>query len=242
MDTGSPDRVDRQPHRGLGQGSSSFALRDARQGTWEALAPNDGTARRLLSWMLEPSGPAGDAEALADRLLEAHGSLSGVLAALRFGRDTVAAVSDAARDNLMRFAESLQHVMHEQIEENVKLGSVARIVEYVRHELRHERVEMLRILFLDKQNGLISDRLIAQGTIDHCPLYPREIVRLVIELGASSLVLIHNHPSGDPTPSVADVETTRRLKLALATVECSLLDHIVIGRNSATSMRQLGMI
>jgi DNA repair protein RadC len=221
---------------------ATFTLRDAGHATWDEAESGVATATRLLSWMLEPSGPTRDAEDAAERLLDQHGSLSGVLAALRFGRDTVADVSEAARRNLTRFAESLQHVLHEEIEETVKLGSVAKIVEYVRYELRHERVEMLRILFLDKKNGLIADRLVAQGTIDHCPLYPREIVRQVIDLGAASLVLVHNHPSGDPAPSVADVETTRRLKLALATVDCNLLDHIVVGRNSATSMRRLGMI
>jgi DNA repair protein RadC len=108
--------------------------------------------------------------------------------------------------------------------------------------MRHETTESTRILFLDRKNALIKDELHNRGTIDHTPLYPREVVKRVVELGASAVILVHNHPSGDPTPSQGDIEMTHRLAAALGSINVLLHDHVIVGRNRETSLRKLKLI
>ncbi len=98
------------------------------------------------------------------------------------------------------------------------------------------------MLFLDKKNQLISDEVMNQGTVDHAPVYPREVARRALELAASAVILVHNHPSGDPTPSQADVEITRQVTLACRTLNLSVHDHLVVGRDGVASFKALGLI
>jgi DNA repair protein RadC len=103
-------------------------------------------------------------------------------------------------------------------------------------------VEEFHLLFLDRKNVLIADERQQRGTIDHTPVYPREVVKRALELGASALIMVHNHPSGDPTPSRADIEMTREVQKAAATLGVTLHDHVILGRGRHTSLKSLGLI
>ena len=103
--------------------------------------------------------------------------------------------------------------------------------------MAHEPAEQFRLLFLDRKNILIKDEVQSRGTVDHTPLYPREVVKRALELAASAIIMVHNHPSGDPTPSKADIEMTRQVVQALEPVGITLHDHVVIGKNRHLSFR-----
>ncbi len=113
---------------------------------------------------------------------------------------------------------------------------------YARAAMAHRPREQFRVLYLDRRNILMRDELTAEGTVDHAPVYPREVVRRALELSASALILVHNHPSGDPTPSRADIEMTRRVVEAARALDLQVHDHIVVGREGTASFRALGLM
>jgi DNA repair protein RadC len=115
-------------------------------------------------------------------------------------------------------------------------------MDYLSATMRHEQTEATRVLFLDRKNALIKDETLHRGTVDHTPLYPREVLRRVIEIGASAIILVHNHPSGDPSPSKADIAMTKDLIAALGTIGGVLHDHVIVGRNKELSLRKCGLI
>lgn len=108
--------------------------------------------------------------------------------------------------------------------------------------MAHRPREQFRVLYLDHRNNLIEDEMVAEGTVDHAPVYPREVVRRALEVSASSMVLVHNHPSGDPTPSRADIEMTRRVVDAARALDLQVHDHIVVGCEGTASFRSLGLM
>jgi DNA repair protein RadC len=109
-------------------------------------------------------------------------------------------------------------------------------------KIRHEKAEQSRVLYLDRKNRLIADEIAGRGTVDHAPIYPREIAKRALELAASAVILVHNHPSGDPTPSRADIDLTRDIERALAPLEIKLHDHLVVGAKETVSMKAKGLI
>jgi DNA repair protein RadC len=113
---------------------------------------------------------------------------------------------------------------------------------YLRTAMAHEPREQFRVLFLDRKNQLIADEAMNEGTVDHAPVYPREVVRRALELSASALILAHNHPSGDPTPSQADIAMTREVIEAAKVLRLSVHDHVIVGRDGLTSFRAQGLI
>jgi len=120
------------------------------------------------------------------------------------------------------------------------IASWTALLAYVRVALAEEPREQFRALFLDKRNRLLSDELVAHGTIDHAPVYPREVVRRALEVSAASIILVHNHPSGDPEPSRADIEMTRKIVDAAKVFDIQVHDHLVVGRDGTASLRTLG--
>jgi DNA repair protein RadC len=116
------------------------------------------------------------------------------------------------------------------------------VIDYLRTVMAYDQIEQFRILFLDRKNNLISDELQQRGTVDHIPVYPREVIKRALLLNASAVIVAHNHPTGDPTPSRDDVEMTRRLKVALDALEVELHDHIIIGHGKHTSFRSAGLL
>ena len=119
------------------------------------------------------------------------------------------------------------------------LSSWTAVIDYVRAAQAFAEKEQFRILFLDKRNQLIADEVQQEGTVDHTPVYPREVVKRALELSATALILVHNHPSGDPTPSQADIEMTRQIAQVARTLGIQVLDHVIVGKDGHASLKGL---
>jgi DNA repair protein RadC len=138
--------------------------------------------------------------------------------------------------------ELLKRVLREEIRERPVIGSWTALIDYLQVALAHKPIEQFRVLFLDRKNILIRDELQQRGTVDHTPLYPREIVKRALELGASAIIMVHNHPSGDPTPSRADIEMTKQVVQAMGAVGLTVHDHVIVGKKRHTSFKSQRLI
>ena len=200
--------------------------------------------RELLQLLLAASHPAAEASRLASVLLDTFGSPARVLAArtdrLRtvtgLGEAGIAAVKTAEALGIAMARAALPENFHPQ------LATYDKVVEYCRTLAAHRDVEEFRALYLDTKNRLICDDLLQTGTVNHTPVYPRQVCVRALEVGATALVVLHQHPSNDPTPSRADVEMTNRLRDALKTIDVDLHDHIVVAPGAAFSFRQKGLL
>ena len=185
--------------------------------------------------------PRGDVKPLAKALLQRFGSLSGVLSASIAEFTQVKGVGEACAMDLKLVHELAQRIGLESLARRTVISSWTALVEYVKLTLKHEPREQFRVLFLDRKNQLIADEVMNEGTVDHAPVYPREIVRRALELSSSAVILVHNHPSGDPTPSSADVDMTRQIVDAGKPLRIAVHDHLVVGRDGVASFRALGL-
>ena len=138
--------------------------------------------------------------------------------------------------------EAALRLSRAELQERPVLGSWEKLIDYCTATMAYGKVEEFHLLFLDRKNMLIAHERQQRGTIDHTPVYPREVVKRALDLGASALILVHNHPSGDPTPSKADVTTTRDIIKAAAPLGVTVHDHLVIGRGRHASLRDMGLI
>lgn len=196
----------------------------------------------LLAILLQFGRSRRQARNRAAQLLDRFGSLGGVMAA---DSAKLAQVLDGDGGTvilLKTVRAAVKAIVREPLEERPVIGSASALMDYLSVTMRHEPNEVARILFLNCKNGLIKDEILQRGTINHITLYPREVVKRVVELGASAIILVHNHPSGDPTPSPGDVEETRRLVAALGTINVVMHDHVIVGRRQAVSLRKLKLI
>jgi DNA repair protein RadC len=196
----------------------------------------------ILELLLFRSVPRGDVKPLAKRLLARFDALGAVLGASPEALKTVAGVGDAVALDLALVQEAVLRVSREQVARRTVISSWSALLAYVKTALAHEPREQVRVLFLDKKNQLIADEVTGEGTVDHAPVYPRELMRRALELSASALILVHNHPSGDPTPSLADVEITRQIVEAGRTLRIAVHDHLVVGRDGIASFKALGLL
>ena len=192
--------------------------------------------RRLLSPVLAETG-AGRA---ADKLLARFGTLGAILSADATQLGDV--VGNAVVDHLQTTYLALQSVLRERIQDPPMIGSWSALEDYASVKLRHSSDEKLLALFLDRRNGLISEDCMEQGAFDQTPRYCSVIARRALELHAHAVALAHNHPVGDPMPSRADVEITKRIVVVLSNLEMVLHDHAVVGRNTIVSMRSMHLI
>jgi DNA repair protein RadC len=195
----------------------------------------------LLELYLFRSIPMRDVKPLAKALLTRFGDLSGVLAASIPELRTIAGVGETAALDLKLLHEAALRIGRAPITRRPVISSWTALLAYVRVALANEPREQFRVLFLDKKNQLIADEMLGQGTVDHAPVYPREVARRALELSASSLILVHNHPSGDPTPSSADIDMTRQIVEALRPFRIAVHDHLVVGRDGVASLKSLGL-
>ncbi len=205
----------------------------------------------LLELFLFRSIPQRDVKPLAKALLREFGSLQGVLSAPRDDLKRVSAtdskgktlkVSDDISLDLQLMFEATQRLLAAPVKRDTVIGSWSALMAYVKVALAYESREQFRVLFLDKKNQLLQDEIMGRGTVDHAPAYPREIMRRALELGASNVILVHNHPSGDPMPSSGDVDMTRAVTEAGRTLNITVHDHLIVGREGISSHRQLGLI
>jgi DNA repair protein RadC len=196
----------------------------------------------LLELHLFRSIPRGDVKPLAKALIARFGGLGAVLAASPEALKTVPGVGDAVALDLKLAHEAALRLARETVTKRTVISSWSALLDYVRAGLAHEPREQFRVLFLDRRNSLIADEVMGHGTVDHAPVYPREVVRRALELSASAIILVHNHPSGDPTPSQADIDMTRQVVEAGRTLRIVIHDHLVVGRDGVASFKALGLL
>ena len=151
-------------------------------------------------------------------------------------------VGDRVASDLRIVRDCAERMVHADLEARENLSSTDAVVAYFRTKLRGAEREEFHLLFLDKKNGLLAAEKAQEGTVDHTPVYPREVLRRAIELGASAIVMVHNHPTGDPTPSRADIMMTAKIVEALAPMGITVHDHLVLGGNNFTSLRAEGFM
>jgi DNA repair protein RadC len=199
-------------------------------------------ASELLELLLYFGRSGENAGTRAAKLLDRFGSLSAVMAAEPAKLAQILEGDSVSVILLKAVRASVKAIVREPLEDRPVISSASALMDYLSVTMRHEPIEATRILFLDRKNALIKDEIQHRGTVDHTPLYPREVVKRVVELGASAIILVHNHPSGDPTPSQGDIEMTRRLAAALNTINVVLHDHVIVGRNRETSLRKLKLV
>ena len=187
--------------------------------------------------------PRRDTKLIAKRLLdEFNGDFSALFAASRERLMQIEDVGEAVADYLAVMKGLIARTAKQSVKEREVLSSWNAVVSYCTRVMVGHTTEQFRVLFIDRKNKLLRDEVQGRGTIDHTPVYPREVVKRALELGAASIILVHNHPSGDPTPSSSDVEMTKQIVDAAKTLDIAVHDHLIIGRNGHTSLRQLGLM
>eukprot|EP00752_Nemacystus_decipiens_P000555 g555.t1 len=196
----------------------------------------------LLELLLCGVIPRRDVKPIAKALLQRFGAYGDVIAADPKALAKVPGMGEAAAIQLKAVHQAAVRLLKHELEEGHVLSSWDAVVDYCRAAMSRETREQFRLLFLNNRNRLIADEVQQTGTIDHAPVYPREVVRRALELGASAVIMVHNHPSGDPTPSNADIAMTKAVAEALGKIEIRLHDHIVIGKRDCVSLRADGLI
>jgi DNA repair protein RadC len=195
----------------------------------------------LVELIIARSIPRGDVKPLAKALLARFGSLAGVFGATVEELRTVAGVGPGLALDLKLIQETTLRIGKAEVTKRTVISSWSALLAYVRVALAHEAREQFRVLFLDKKNQLVADEVMNRGTVDHAPVYPREVMRRALELSASAVILVHNHPSGDPTPSAADIDMTRQIVDAGRPLKIAVHDHLVVGRDGVASFKALGL-
>lgn len=196
----------------------------------------------LLELILFRANARQDMKPVARRLFETFGDLAGVLAASDERLQDIEGVGPAVVTELRIMEAAAQRLSRSRVLSRHAISGWDALVKYCRTAMAHASVESFRVLYLDRQNFLISDEEVARGTVDHVPVYPREVVRRALLHNASALILVHNHPSGDPTPSEADILMTEQVAKAAAALSITLHDHIVVGAAGERSFRAEGLL
>lgn len=197
----------------------------------------------LLELALQLVIPRRDTKALAKTLLREFGSFSGVFNASQPRLEKIEGLAATSIAHIKVIQAVAARFGRDRIDsEQPILGSWNQLIDYCRSQMAFESVEHFRILFLDKKNRLIADEVQQTGTVDHTPVYPREVIRRSLELSATALILVHNHPSGDPSPSSADVRMTREISDVAKPLGITLHDHIIIGKSGHASLRGLKLL
>lgn len=196
----------------------------------------------LLELVLFRAVPRKDVKPLAHDLIERFGDFSRVVSAAPIELQAVTGVGAAVVTELKLVEAAAQRLSRGRVMNKPVISSWAALLEYCHTTMSHLPTEQFRILFLDRKNRLIADEMQARGTVDHVPVYPREIVKRALDLHASALILVHNHPSGDPTPSEADISMTGQVATACSTLGLTLHDHLIIGKSNELSFRSEGLL
>ncbi len=196
----------------------------------------------MLELVLFRAIPRQDVKPLARRLLDQFGDFNRVLSASPARLAEVAGVGPAVIVELKVVEAAAQRLARSRVINRPALSGWDALIDYCHTTMAHAEIEQFRVLYLDRKNVLILDEEQARGTVDHVPVYPREIMRRALELQASALILVHNHPSGDPTPSEADIVMTRRIISAADVLAITVHDHLIIGKSRELSFRSEGLL
>jgi DNA repair protein RadC len=196
----------------------------------------------LLEMVLFRAIPRQDVKPLARRLIERFGGFASVLGAAPARLLEVSGVGPAVVTELKVVQAAAHRLAQARVLNRPVISGWDALVTYCRTVMAHREIEQVRILYLDRKNVLVADEAQGEGTVDHVPVYPREVVKRALELNASALIVVHNHPSGDPTPSEADIAMTSQIDMAANALGLTLHDHLVIGRDRALSFRSEGLL
>jgi DNA repair protein RadC len=196
----------------------------------------------LLEMVLFRAQPRRDVKPLAKALITKFGSFAEVVNAPAVRLAEVGGLGEAAITEIKLMAASASRVAKGAIKDRVALSSWSSVIDYCRTAMAFADKEQFRILFLDKRNQLIADEVQQTGTVDHTPVYPREVVKRALELSATAIILVHNHPSGDPAPSSADIQMTKSIVDIAGTLGISVHDHIIVGKNGHASLKGLKLM
>jgi DNA repair protein RadC len=196
----------------------------------------------MMELVLFRAIPRRDVKPLAKRLLALFGDFNHVISAPAHRLAEVQGVGDAVVQELKIVEAAAHRLARAKVLGKHAITSWSALIDYCRTAMAHRENEEFRVLFLDRKNVLVADEAQQRGTVDHVPVYPREVVKRALELNASSLILVHNHPSGDPTPSEADIAMTERVAAACSAVGVTLHDHVIIGKERDSSFHSLGLL
>lgn len=196
----------------------------------------------ILELLLTLAIPRMDTKPMAKELIARFGNLAAVIAADPVDLTKTKGIKDAAITPIKLVQAAALRLARQQVMEQPVISSWDSLIDYLHIAMAREKIEHLRLLFLDNKNRLIADEVQQRGTVNHTPLYPREVMKRALELHASALILVHNHPSGDPTPSRDDIHMTNEIRDAAEKLGIRLHDHIIIGRNEQTSFKAEGLL
>lgn len=196
----------------------------------------------LLELILFRAIPRRDVKPLAKDLIRRFGGFAETIAAPVARLKEVKGVSDGVARELKIVHAAAVKLAQARVLKRPVISSWRELLAYCRAAMADDSIEQFRILFLDRKNILIADEIQQRGTVDHTPVYPREVVKRALELGASAIILVHNHPSGDPTPSRADIEMTNQIVKAAQALAIRVHDHLVIGKDGEASFKTLGLL
>ena len=196
----------------------------------------------LMEMVLFMANARGDVKPLAKTLIDRFGTFADTIAAPPERLSEVSGIGEASITSLKLIEAAALRLAQQRVLNRPTLSSWQALMDYCHASMAYNTTEQFRILFLDRKNMLIADEVQQKGTVDHTPVYPREVVKRALDLGASAIIMVHNHPSGDPTPSSADIEMTRKVVSAAKGLGISLHDHIVVGRGGNASFKSLGLL
>jgi len=207
------------------------------KGGTEALADYE-----LLELILFRAQPRGDIKPLAKALIDRFGSFASVIAAEPETLSEVPGLGQAGIAELKIVQAAALKLSQAQVMNRPILSSWRALIDYARAAMAHDNVEQFRVLFLDRKNVLIADELQSRGTVDATAVYPREVMKRAVALNASAIILVHNHPSGDPTPSRSDIDMTKKIVEAGKSLGVAVHDHVVMGKSDHASFKSLGLL
>lgn len=196
----------------------------------------------MLELVLFRAIPRRDVKPLAHQLIETFGDFNGALSATPDQLAALPGVGEAVIAELKIVEAAAHRLSRAKVLRRQVMSSWGALLDYCHTTMAHRETEQFRVFYLDRKNILIADEQQAEGTVDHVPVYPREVVKRALQLNASALILVHNHPSGDPTPSGADIDMTQQIAAAAATMGITLHDHIIIGKSCEISFRSDGYL
>lgn len=234
---------DGEPATGLEDATPHYhGHRERLRGRFREAGPDALADYELLELILFRAIPQRDVKPLAKKLIETFGSFAEVVGAPETRLKEIKGLGEAAITELKIVHASANRLARGQVKARKVLSSWSSVLDYCRTAMAFAEKEQFRILFLDKRNQLIADEVQQTGTVDHTPVYPREVVKRALELSATAIILVHNHPSGDPTPSRADIQMTQSIVEVAKPLGISVHDHIIVGKDGHASLKGLRLI
>ena len=230
------------PLRGLSRPNPNEGHRDRLRRRFREAGAHALADHELVELYLFEFIPRADTKATAKALLDRFGNLEGVMNASAVELRGVSGIGPKAAESMSVLSAIHRRSLENQVYDRPLLSSWKAVHEYLRAEMGFLHREQFRVLYLNKKNGLIANEVLGEGTVDHTPAYPREVVKRAIELSATALVLVHNHPSGDPTPSRADIDMTAQIVAAGKPLGLVVHDHVVMARDGHASLKALGLM